>query len=212
MFVYYEGLRESGQAEARALVGVSGRESVGLGGEGSAPARSPGKAEGNARLLWTTWAGGGVVGTVRAGAQIRDDSCLYEDDRGRHGAATRGRPRSGVASSAAAAPGPVGAARRLPVWPRPSRPGDAAVDCGLGAAAAWRRRRPAARSPRTQPRRAGGVRRAAAWGAEAPGAVVAARRRLPWRPGMWERRRQQRRRRRCGPGGDCWLTGHPGET
>jgi hypothetical protein len=59
MFVYYEGLRESGQAEARALVGVSGRESVGLGGEGSAPARSPGKAEGNARLLWTTWAGGG---------------------------------------------------------------------------------------------------------------------------------------------------------
>lgn len=151
-------------------------------------------------------------GTVRAGAQIRDDSCLYEDDRGRHGAATRGRPRSGVASSAAAAPGPVGAARRLPVWPRPSRPGDAAVDCGLGAAAAWRRRRPAARSPRTQPRRAGGVRRAAAWGAEAPGAVVAARRRLPWRPGMWERRRQQRRRRRCGPGGDCWLTGHPGET
>lgn len=130
----------------------------------------------------------------------------------------RGCPGSGNAGSTAATPGPLGAARRAaspsPVRPRPSRPGGAAVDCGLGAAAAWRR--PAARSPRTQPRRAGGVRRAAAArGAEAPGAVVAARRRrrLPWRPGMWERRRrQQRRRRRCGPGGNCWLTGHPGET
>lgn len=186
-------------------------------------------------VSWSGGAGVGAKGPLRSacperrkatlgfsGQPGRGEPCELERSSERTSAFTRatgggaGQPRGVVpARGTPALRRPHQALSELrgdsPVWPRPSRPGGAAVDCGLGAAAAWRR--PAARSPRTQRRPAGGVRRAAAWGAEAPGAVVAARRRLPWRPGMWERRRrQQRRRRRCGPGGDCCLTGHPGET
>lgn len=77
---------------------------------------------------------------MRAGAQFREDFCLYQGDRGRRGPATRGSPRSGDAGSAAAAPGPVGAARRLPglaaaLPPRRSRGGLWAGGCGGLAAA-----------------------------------------------------------------------------
>lgn len=170
------------------------------GGEGSVPGRpaAPGWVPQR-----TTPGGGAGERRVQRGFRLRVQGYARRCRGAARGIALPGgpgpRPRRSL----------LGGGERSP---RPGRgpPAPAAPRGGLWAGGCGGLRRGLPRPSRAE--RVGGERGSREPGAAALRVVVAARRRLPWRPGMWERRWQQRRRRRCGPGGNCWLTGRPGET